>query len=74
MQTKDKWYWLSQSMVLEQPLVPCVVPLVPCVVLNITVYGAGLTPLKQNCTYALCVPSFMFSCFSDPTLFQTELN
>ena len=27
-----------------------------------TVYGAGATPLKQDCTHALCVPSFMCSC------------
>ena len=37
-----------------------------------TVYGAETTPLKQNDRYALCVPSFMFCCFPDHTLFQTE--
>ena len=34
-------------------------------------YGGGTTPLKQE-TYALCVPSFMFSCLSDCTLFQMK--
>ena len=35
------------------------------------VYG-GTTPLKQKETHALCVPSFMFSCLSDCTLFKME--
>ena len=36
------------------------------------VYSGGTTPLKQKETYALCVPSFMFSCLCDYTLFQIE--
>ena len=35
-------------------------------------YGGGTTLLKQKDTYALCVPSFMLSCFSERTRFQTE--
>ena len=35
-------------------------------------YSGGTTPLKQKDTYALCVPSFMLSCFSERTGFQAK--